>query len=74
MKVKDLNFDRIVDYLAVIVLIGCSLGYSKTELKRLIKGFELELNTLRLKLNVSTYDKIIGTDVRRKLTEMKAYI
>lgn len=74
MKVKDIHFNRIVDYLAVIVLIISSLGYNKTELRKVVKSFELYLNELRQNLNVSTYDKIIGTDVRSKLKQINQYI
>ncbi|MGI2253648.1 Abi family protein [Staphylococcus cohnii] len=74
MKVKYIHFNRIVDYLAVIVLIISSLGYNKTELRKVVKSFELHLNELRQNLNVSTYDKIIGTDVRSKLKQINQYI
>ena len=50
MHVKNLLFDRIVDYLAVIILISASLGYSKTELRKVVKTFETNLNELRQKL------------------------
>ena len=76
MKVKNLEFNRIVDYLAVIILICSSLGYSKTELKRIVREFETSLNKLRneLKHNISVYDKIIGTDVRTKINQINTYI
>lgn len=74
MNVKDIHFNRIVDYLAVIVLIISSLGYNKTELRKVVKSFELHLNELRQNLNVSTYDKVIGTDVRSKLKQINQYI
>lgn len=74
MNVKDIHFNRIVDYLAVIVLISASLGYNKTELRKIVKTFEANLNELRQVLNVSTYDKVIGTDVRKKLRQINQYI
>ncbi|WP_412519684.1 Abi family protein [Staphylococcus simulans] len=74
MNVKDIQFNRIVDYLAVIILISSSLGYNKTELRKIVKSFELYLNELRQKLNVSTYDRIFGTDVLNKIREINAYI
>ncbi len=33
-------FNRIVDYLAVIILISASLGYNKTELRKIVRSFE----------------------------------
>lgn len=33
MNVEDTHFNRIVDYLAVIILISASLGYNKSELR-----------------------------------------
>lgn len=76
MKVKNLEFNKIVDYLAVIILICSSLGYSKTELKRIVREFETSLNKLRNELNnnISVYDKIIGTDVRTKINQINTYI
>lgn len=74
MHVKNLEFDRIVDYLAVIILISSSLAYNKTELRKIVKTFEDRLNELRQNLNVSTYDKVIGTDVRNKLRQINQYI
>ncbi len=40
MNVKDIHFNRIVDYLAVIILISASLGYNKTELRKIVRSFE----------------------------------
>lgn len=74
MNVKDIQFNRIVDYLAVIILISSSLGYNKTELRKIVKSFEIYLNELRQNLNVSTYDKIFGTDIRSKIREINEYI
>lgn len=74
MHVKNLNFDRITDYLAVIILISASLGYNKTELRKIVKAFESNLNELRHNLNTSTYDKVIGTDVRNKIKQINRYI
>ena len=74
MNVKNLKFDRITDYLAVIILISSSLGYNKTELRKIVKAYELNLNELRQNLNTSTYDKVIGTDVRNKIKQINYYI
>lgn len=36
--------------------------------------FEANFNELRQVLNVSTYDKVIGTDIRKKLKQINQYI
>src|SRR5699024_6461249 len=67
---SDINFNRIVDYLAVIVLICASLSYSKSELKKIVRTFELNAETLRNNLSTSTYHKVLGTDVKRKISDI----
>jgi len=72
--ISDINFNRIVDYLAVIVLICASLSYSKSELKKIVRTFELNAETLRNNLSTSTYHKVLGTDVKRKISDIKYFI
>lgn len=74
MHVKNLDFERIIDYLAVIILISASLGYNKTELRKIIKSFELSLNELKHSLNIDVYFKIIGNDAHIKLKQINQYI
>ena len=35
--INNLDFDRIIDYLILLILICSGLSYSKTELQRIIK-------------------------------------
>lgn len=72
--ITDVKFNRIVDYLVLIVLICGSLSYTKTELKKIVKSFENHVEVLRNSLNTSTYHKVIGTDVKRKIGDLKIFI
>lgn len=74
MGINNIEFDRIIDYLILLILICAGLSYSKTELKRIIKQFEQKLSYLRLEVSESTYDKIIGVQARPKLTDLKKFI
>ena len=71
MGINNLDFDRIIDYLILLILICSGLSYSKTELQRIIRQFEQHLDYLRSEINESTYDKIIGVEARPKLKSLK---
>lgn len=58
----------------MIVLICASLSYSKSELKKIVRTFELNAETLRNNLSTSTYHKVVGTDVKRKISDIKYFI
>lgn len=66
--VTNVSFDRIVDYLVLLILICGSLSYTKSELKRIVNSFENQVEDLRKSLSTPTYHKVIGTDVKEKLT------
>lgn len=72
--VTEVKFDRIVDYLVLIILICGSLSYTKTELKKIVKSFESYVEVLRNSLSTSTYHKVIGTDVKKKIISIKNFI
>nr|WP_231563468.1 hypothetical protein [Staphylococcus schweitzeri] len=74
MGIHNLDFDRIIDYLILLILICAGLSYSKTELQRIISQFEQNLDYLRSKISESTYDKIIGVQARPKLRSLKNFI
>ncbi len=44
MDIHNLDFDRIINYLILLILICSGLSYSKTELQRIIKQFEQNLD------------------------------
>lgn len=52
--VTDVNFNRIVDYLVLLILICGSLSYTKSELKRIVNYFEYHVESLRKSLSTST--------------------
>lgn len=74
MGINNIEFDRIIDYLILLILICAGLSYSKTELQKIIKQFEQKLDALRLEVSESTYDKIIGVQARPKLISLKNFI
>ena len=44
MDIHNLDFDRIIDYLILLILICSGLSYSKAELQRIIRQFEQNLD------------------------------
>lgn len=74
MDIHNLDFDRIIDYLILLILICSGLSYSKAELQRIIRQFEQNLDFLRSKISESAYDKIIGVRARPKLRSLKNFI
>lgn len=72
--IRNISFNRIVDYLVLLVFICASLTYSKNDLKKLVNYFEYHTEILRKSLSTSTYHKIMGTDLKIKLSELRNFI
>lgn len=72
--VPNIEFKFLIDYFILVVLLLKKLGYTKTELKRIIKHFKEETEQLRLEVPVSICNRINGTDLNVKLTHLSNYI
>ncbi len=44
MDIHNLDFDRIIDYLILLILICSGLSYSKTELQKIVQAIQTNLN------------------------------
>jgi len=73
-SINNINFDNIVDYLIIIIYLLKKLGIQKTELKRLVRNFNLISERLRKDIPVPIHTSIMGSDLKKKLFGIKRYI
>lgn len=73
-SVSNIRFDHIVDYLVVQIYLLKKLGIQKRKLRRLIKRFQTESERLRKHIPLPVYTSIMGSDLRRKLTELSDFL
>lgn len=72
--VKDLTFGTITDYLVLVIYQLKLLHVSKTEMKRIISGFEDIVEKLRSNVPTSIFNQIIHTDNNAKLAKLKNFV
>lgn len=72
--VKGLTFEIITDYLILVIYQLKLLHASKTEMKRIISGFEDIVEKLRSNVPISIFNQIIHTDNNAKLTKLKSFV
>ncbi len=72
--VKGLTFETITDYLVLVIYQLKLLYVSKTEMKRIISGFEDIVEKLRSNVPISIFNQIIHTDNNAKLTKLKNFV
>ncbi|MED5224135.1 Abi family protein [Bacillus safensis] len=72
--VSNIEFNFLIDYFILIVLLLKKLGYNKTELKKIIKQFKDETEQLRLSVPISICNRINGTDLNAKINCLNNYI
>lgn len=74
LGIQNIDFNFLIDYFMLIVLLLKKLGYSKTELRRIIKQFKEETEHLRSEVPISVWNRINGTDLSMKLSGLNNYI
>lgn len=72
--INNITFNSIVDYMVIVMFLLKKLGSSKTELKKLVRKFVNESESLRGKIPVPVYTSIMGSDFRNKTTALERYI
>lgn len=73
-NIKNLSFKTITDYLILIIFELKLLHVSKTEMKRIISGFEDIVEKLRSNIPASIFNQIIYTDNHAKLSLLKKFV
>ena len=72
--VKNLSFETITDYLVQVIYQLKLLHVSKTEMKRIISGFEDIVEKLRSNVPTGIFNQIIHTNNNAKLAKLKTFV
>jgi len=74
MGISNINFNTIDAYIALIVYILRKMNVTKTECKQFINQFIEYIDLLRSTLPVSTCNKILGTQVKNNVSQIRNFI
>lgn len=66
MKICNISFDTIVDYVIIITYLLKNMECSKIELEKFISDFEKSINDFRDNVPSNIYSKVFYTDTRNK--------
>lgn len=70
--ITNINFSTITDYIILVAYMLRNFGMSKTNLNKFIREFESAAESLRSSIPISVYNQIIHTDMKAKLSALKA--
>ena len=72
--VGKIDFTDITDYVVLLVYLMRRMGFTKTECKQLIAGYETIIEHFRAELPINVYSRIIMTTARSKLTALRQFV
>lgn len=72
--VGKIDFSDITDYVVLLVYLMCRMGFTKTECRQLIAGFEAIIERHRAELPFNVYSRIIKTTARGKLSALRQFV
>lgn len=72
--IQNITFKSIADYIILVVYLLKCVGTTRKDMRSLIDGFQSELEDLRSKLPYPIYAKIVATDTRRKMNDLRQFI
>lgn len=72
--VGKIDFTDITDYVILLVYLMRRMGFTKTECKQLVAGYEAILERYRSELPINIYSKLIKTSARGKLTALREFV
>ena len=70
----NIIFNSIVDYFMLIVMYLKAFGYSKTELRRLIRDFKQIVDNLNTEIPSSEFNRILGSNIYNKINSISNYV
>lgn len=73
-NVGRIDFTDITDYVILLVYLMRRMGFTKTECKQLIAGYEAILEKYRAELPINIFSKLIKTSTRGKLTALRQFV
>lgn len=72
--VGKIDFTDITDYVILLVYLMRRMGFTKTECKQLVAGYESILEKYRAELPFNIYSKLIKTSAHGKLTALRQFV
>lgn len=72
--VGKIDFTDITDYVILLVYLMRRMGFTKTECKQLVAGYESILEKYRAELPFIIYSKLIKTSALGKLTALRQFV
>lgn len=72
--VGKIDFTDITDYVILLVYLMRCMGFTKTECKQLVAGYESILEKYRAELPFIIYSKLIKTSAHGKLTALRQFV
>ncbi len=72
--VGKVDFTDITDYVVLLVYLMCRMGFTKTECRQLITGYETIIERYRTELPFNVFSRIIKTTARGKLTALRQFV
>lgn len=73
-SIKNIKFESIVDYLILIIYLLSKTGYTKTEMRKVIRDFKSYSENLKEQVPFADYSAILGTDSRKKISHLENYL
>lgn len=74
MSIREITFETIVDYLALIIYYQSGLKESKTDMKSLVRKFKNIVIRFQKNTGKNTFDQIMGTNVFGKIDDLENFI
>ena len=68
------DFTDITDYVVLLVYLMRRMGFTKTECKQLIAGYEAIVERYRAELPFNVFSRIIKTTARGKLSALRRFV
>ena len=72
--VGKIDFTDITDYVILLVYLMRRMGFTKTECKQLVAGYESILEKYRAELPFIIYSKLIKTSAHGKLNALRQFV
>ena len=73
-EIENITFDKIIDYLILLVYMLKKHGYSKKEIKSYVRQFEKAKEKLFQSIPRSTYGLLLGMDSSKKIKGIYSFI
>lgn len=72
--IQNISFKSITDYMILVVYLLKCVGTACKDMRRLIDDFQNELENFRKQLPYPIYARIVATDTRRKINDLRQFI